>query len=56
MCSFPTFLEQLPPLSGVDFVIISCYDSPVIRRHMEAMAQLGNSVALHILPGEASNG
>ena len=56
VCSFPTFLEQLPPLSGVDFVILSCYDSPVIRRHMEAMAQLGNSVALHILPGEASNG
>lgn len=53
--SFPTFLEQLPPLSGVDFVILSCYDSPAIRRQMEAMARLGNSVTLHILSEEASH-
>ena len=52
VCSFPTFLEQLPPLSGVDYVILSCYDSPTLRRHMEAMGRLGNSVTLHIVPEE----
>lgn len=53
VCSFPTFLEQLPRMSGVDYVILSCYDDPVIRRRMEEMRALGNTVTLHVLPGEA---
>ena len=52
VCSFPTFLDQLPPQSATDYVIISCYDSEVIRRHMEAMRMMGNSAVLYVLPEE----
>ena len=48
--SFPTFLEQLPRLSGADIVILSCYDSGEIRRQMDILRSLGNSVTLRILP------
>ena len=47
--SFPTFLEQMPRLTGADIVILSCYDSPEIRERMQQLYRLGNSVTLHIL-------
>ena len=49
--SFPTFLEQMPRLTGADIVILSCYDSPEIRERMQQLYRLGNSVTLHILKG-----
>ena len=48
--TFPTFMEQLPRLSGADIVILSCYDSAEIREQMQALERLGNSVTLRILP------
>lgn len=48
--SFPTFLEQLPRQSGMDIVILSCYESESIRAQMECLRRLGNSVMLYILP------
>lgn len=48
--SFPSFLKQLPPLSGCDIVILSCYDSPAIREQMALMRRLGNSVTLLSVP------
>lgn len=48
--SFPTFLEQLPRLSGADIVILSCYDSPEIQAGMRRLRRLGSSVTLIILP------
>ena len=50
--TFPTFVEQLPPLSGADIVILSCYDSPTLQRRMEEMRRLGNTVSLYVLPKE----
>lgn len=55
VCRFPTFLEQLPPMPGVDFVILSCYDSPEIRLNMERLRRAGSSAALHLLT-EARHG
>lgn len=49
---FPSFLEQLPPVSGADVVILSCYDSPTLRERMEGIRQLGNTVTLYVLPPE----
>lgn len=51
LLSFPTFLEQLPALSGADILILSRYDSPAIRRQMERLGHLGNSVTLRLLEG-----
>lgn len=48
--SFPTFLEQLPRISGTDLVILSCYDSEAIQWQMGQLRALGNSVALRLLP------
>ncbi len=48
--SFPTFLEQMPRLTGTDIVILSCYDSEEIRNQMQRLTRLGNSVTLRILP------
>ena len=48
--SFPTFLEQLPRMTGTDIVILSCYDSPEIQQKMNRLRQMGNSVTLKILP------
>ncbi|MBR1586146.1 MAG: DUF58 domain-containing protein [Clostridia bacterium] len=48
--TFPTFLEQLPRLTGADVVILSCYDSDSIRAQMRVIRGLGNSVSLRILP------
>ena len=47
--SFPTFMEQMPRLTGMDIVILSCYDSAEIRERMQHLRRLGNSVSLHIL-------
>ena len=52
--SFPTFLEQMPRLTGTDIVILSCYDSEEIRVQMRRLSRLGNSVTLRLLP-EVSN-
>ena len=48
--SFPTFLEQLPRVSGMDIVLLSCYDSEDIRRQMAQLERLGNSVTLMLIP------
>ena len=50
LLSFPTFLEQLPVLSGTDLVILSCYDSEAIRAQARRLEALGNSVTLRLLP------
>ena len=47
--SFPTFLEQLDQLHGMDIVLLSSYDSPTIREKMELLRRRGNSVTLKVL-------
>ena len=48
--SFPTFLEQLPRLTGTDILILSCYDSPEIQLRIQRLRLMGNSVTLKLLP------
>jgi len=50
---FPAFLEEMQRLHGMDVVIISCYTSPDIERHMEALRRAGNAVTLYLLEGGA---
>ncbi|NLG23769.1 MAG: DUF58 domain-containing protein [Clostridiales bacterium] len=53
--TFPTFLENLPPMRGVDILLISCYDSPAIQRQVRRLREAGCSVTLiGIQPGTAS--
>ena len=47
---FPTFLEQLPPLPGADYIILSCYDSEEIRQRMAALCRAGCTAELILLP------
>ena len=47
---FPTFLEQLPPLPGADYIILSCYDSEEIRQRMAALRRAGCTAELILLP------
>ena len=52
--SFPAFLEDMCVLRGMDILILSSYDSEQIRARMQRLRQLGNSVALLVLPQEPS--
>jgi len=47
---FPLFLESLGHLTGLDIILLSCYDSEEIRMHMEALRRAGNQVQLLLLP------
>ncbi len=42
--TFPTFLETLEQIQGIDILILSAYDSEQIRGQMERLTQAGNSV------------
>lgn len=44
--TFQTFLEGLEDVSGIDILILSAYDSEMIRYHMERLTRAGNSVTL----------
>ena len=47
--SFPTFLEELPPVSGQDILVISCYSDEAIETQVERLRAMGNTVSLHLL-------
>ena len=47
--SFPTFLDDLGKMTGMDILILSCYDSDMIRERAAAFRAMGNSVTLRIL-------
>ena len=46
---FNTFLESLSSLSGLDFVVLSCYDHPDIQTRLEALRQRGNTVKFFLV-------
>lgn len=50
--SFPTFLDDMSVLRGMDIVILSCYESESIAARMEHLRRMGNSVALYLIPEE----
>ena len=48
---FPAFAKDLGSCSGLDIMILSCYDSPSIQNAIEELRQQGNQVTLHLLEG-----
>lgn len=52
--SFQTFLEGMGHMTGMDMLILSAYDSALIREQMAGLRLRGNSVALVTLCREVS--
>lgn len=52
--AFPNFLESLTAYSGLDMLIISCYDSEDIQAAMRKLRRSGNQVELYLLKGGAA--
>ena len=46
---FNTFLDSLTALSGVDMVVLSCYDSEELQQQLTALRMRGNTVRLHVM-------
>lgn len=51
--AFPNFLESLTAYSGLDMLILSCYDSEDIQAAMRKLRRSGNQVELYLLKGGA---
>ena len=49
--AFPNFLESLTAYSGLDMLIISCYDSEEIQLAMQRLRQSGNQASLYLVKG-----
>jgi uncharacterized protein (DUF58 family) len=47
--SFPTFLDDLGRVTGMDILILSCYDSELIRERMDTLRAMGNSVVIRLI-------
>ena len=48
---FPTFLEEMENLHGMDIVIITCYVCADMEKHMQALRRAGNAVTVYLLEG-----
>ena len=48
---FPHFLKELGMHSGLDILILSCYDNGEIRQAMQELEGRGNRVTFHLLEG-----
>jgi len=49
---FPAFLDSLGVHSGLDILILSCYDSEAIQNAIASLRSSGNQVTLHLLEGD----
>ena len=49
---FVTFLETLTALTGMDMLVLSCYDSEEVQQALSHLRQAGNRVTLHLLDAE----
>lgn len=47
---FPAFLDELMPLTGMDFLVLSAFDSPEIQEKLQQLRERGNTVMLHLFP------
>ena len=52
--SFPTFLETLTDHTGLDILVLSCYDSDEIQTALTKLRRSGNQVELYLLKGGAA--
>ena len=50
-CSFNTYLDSLSGLTGMDFVILSCYESEEMHRRIERLRLMGNTVRVYLQEG-----
>lgn len=48
---FPTFLEEMDKLTGLDIILLSCYDSEDLQSRIAALRRAGNQVQLMLLEG-----
>jgi uncharacterized protein (DUF58 family) len=48
---FPAFLDALAVHSGLDILVLSCYDSEGIQNGIARLRSSGNQVTLHLLEG-----
>jgi hypothetical protein len=51
---FPPFLESLSAHSGMDFLILSYYDSDSIQEGVRALREAGNQVSVYLFQGDIS--
>jgi len=49
--SFPTFLSTLEEYTGLDILVLSCYESEDIRQSLVRLRQAGNQAALVLMEG-----
>lgn len=49
---FPAFLDELMSFTGMDFLILSAFDSPDIQEKLQRLREKGNTVMLHLFTGE----
>ena len=49
--SFPTFLETLHECTGLDLLVLSCYDSEDIQHALSALRAKGNQAELFLVKG-----
>lgn len=47
--AFPLFLESLTDVTGMDVLVLSCYDSQEVQSGLERLRRQGNQVTLHLL-------
>ena len=52
--TFPSLLEKLATYNGMDILILSVYDSELVRQRMEALRLRGNSVTLQLIDKAAA--
>ena len=48
-CSFNTYLDGLHSLTGMDIVILSCYESEQMKKRIDALRMRGNTVRVYQL-------
>ena len=51
---FPSFLEEMERLSGMDIVILTCYVCKETEKHIEALRRAGNAVTVYLMEGGES--
>lgn len=52
ICSFHEFMDELMDLTGVDFLILSAYESDEILHRADELRLRGNTVQIHLLDRE----
>ncbi len=53
---FPTFLDSLTNLTGLDMLVLSRYDSESIQSSLQRLRQAGNQVTLYVTEGGSAHG